>query len=77
MVTNYVRDAITGTEREWRDTLNFIKQKEEEAQVEAIINEERERLREEEMNVRASMEQTVDESSIIQCQSVVDITNVW
>jgi hypothetical protein len=33
-----VREVITGAEIEWRDNLNFIKRKEEEAQVEAIIN---------------------------------------
>jgi hypothetical protein len=59
MMTNYVREAIAGTERQWFGALNFIRQKEEEAQVEAIINEERERLREEEFNAQASMKQTV------------------
>jgi hypothetical protein len=76
MITNYVKEAIAGTEKEWRDTLHFIRRKEEEVQVKAIINEERERLREEERNARASMESTVEESSIIQCQSVVDMTNL-
>jgi hypothetical protein len=76
MTTNYVRDAMIGAQKEWNDTLQFIRQKEEEAQLETIINEERERLREEERNARASLEATVDESSIIQCQSVVDMTNL-
>jgi hypothetical protein len=73
MVTNYVRNSIAGAEKQWHDTLDIIKQKEEEVQVEALINAERERLREEELNARSSMEQALDESSIIQCQSVVYI----
>jgi hypothetical protein len=59
-LTNYVRDSIAGAERQLWDTINFIKQKENEAQVEALINAERERMRAEELNTISSMEQALD-----------------
>jgi hypothetical protein len=36
-LTNYVRDSVAGAERQWQDTINFIKQKGEEAPVEMLL----------------------------------------